>query len=481
MLLTLLLFKPVAHLLQAAEKTDNNGFEIKEGFADDVSRLNLAPLDTSIDAATDSAALIRQLQQLITYANQNKLKISIAGARHSMGGHTIAPDGVRINMLPYKWMKLDTTTGVLTVGSGALWSEVIPYLNKYGRAVQIMQSDNAFSVGGSVSVNCHGWQHNKPPIASSVISFRLMKADGKIVNCSRQENLELFSLVLGGYGLFGVILDIDMITVPNEIYSFHRLVLASDKYPEYYEKHVNQNKKARMVYGRLNVDKEDFLEKAMLNFFEFEKEAPRNFDLKEPGFTELKRSIFLGSKEDDYGKELRWNSEQAFTKTQIGKLYSRNQIMNESPAVYLNSDSSRTDILHEYFIPKRNFNLFVDALQKIIPGHEADLLNVTIRNVYEDEDTYLRYAKEEVFAFVMFFNQARTKEGEEEMAELTQKLIDAARELEGVYYLPYRQHASHKQFIDCYPMARDFFKKKKKYDPDELFGNMFWNRYGKGL
>ena len=68
-----------------------------------------------------------------------------------------------------------------------------------------MQSNNDFTVGGSLSVNCHGWQCRRPPIADSVASFRLMKADGDIVTCSRTENAELFSLALGGYGLFGVI------------------------------------------------------------------------------------------------------------------------------------------------------------------------------------------------------------------------------------------------------------------------------------
>ena len=45
-----------------------------------------------------------------------------------------------------------------------------------------------------------------------------MKADGIIVRCSRNENAELFSLALGGYGLFGVILDVDLQVVPNERY-----------------------------------------------------------------------------------------------------------------------------------------------------------------------------------------------------------------------------------------------------------------------
>ncbi|MNL75412.1 hypothetical protein D3C87_2012130 [compost metagenome] len=68
-----------------------------------------------------------------------------------------------------------------------------------------MQAFSSFSIGGSISVNGHGWQANSGPIASSVISFTLMNVEGQILTCSRDQNRELFHLVLGGYGLFGIV------------------------------------------------------------------------------------------------------------------------------------------------------------------------------------------------------------------------------------------------------------------------------------
>ena len=104
-------------------------------------------------------------------------------------------------MLPLNQMRLDEERNLLHVGAGALWKDILPYLDEHGRSVAVMQSNNSFSVGGSISVNCHGWQFGRPPIASTVESFRLMKADGAIVRCSRDSNEGLFSLALGGYGL----------------------------------------------------------------------------------------------------------------------------------------------------------------------------------------------------------------------------------------------------------------------------------------
>jgi len=117
--------------------------EVPKGFADDVSRLNKTKVDSVIAISPDKEAAYDQLKKLLQYASDHKLQVSVAGARHSMGGHTIAPNGIIVNMLPFKSMSLDTLTGILTVGAGALWADIIPYLDKHARAVSVMQSDNA--------------------------------------------------------------------------------------------------------------------------------------------------------------------------------------------------------------------------------------------------------------------------------------------------------------------------------------------------
>ena len=107
-----------------------------------------------------------------------------------------------------------------------------------------------------------------------------------------------------------------------------------------------------------------------------------------------------------------------------------------------------------------------------------DLLNITLRNVKKDEDSYLKYANEEVFGFVLFFNQARDESSELEMKYLTQSLIDKAISLRGTYYLPYRLHATREQLLKAYPQAGDFFLLKRIYDSAEIFKNRFYEMYG---
>jgi len=196
---------PAIHLIRTKINEHQNIEQLPTGYRDDASHLNKTKVSKIVDIETDPQAIQKQLQALLHYAQKNHLKISISGAKHSMGGHTIYPDGIALNMLPYNHMNLDEKNNILTIGSGATWEQALQYLDKYGKSIAVMQSFSNFSIGGSISVNGHGWQKSAPPISSTVESFTLMKANGEIVKCSRVENPELFKLVIGGYGLFGII------------------------------------------------------------------------------------------------------------------------------------------------------------------------------------------------------------------------------------------------------------------------------------
>lgn len=135
--------------------------------------------------------------------------------------------------------------------------------------------------------------------------------------------------------------------------------------------------------------------------------------------------------------------------------------------------------MHEYFVRRQNAGRFLTAARRIICKHNGDLLNVTVRDVETDSDTFLKYANQRVVAFVMFFSQPRTASGDAQMQQMTRELIDAALDAEGRYYLPYRLHATMAQFRRAYPQADEFFALKRRYDPQELFQNQFYLKYGK--
>ena len=95
-----------------------------------------------------------------------------------------------------------------------------------------MQSYCSFSVGGTLAVNAHGITTDYC-FAESVVSLRLVTPSGEVLVCSRDSAearcRELFSLVLGGYGLFGVIAEVTLKTSENTCLEMDSMQLSCKK------------------------------------------------------------------------------------------------------------------------------------------------------------------------------------------------------------------------------------------------------------
>jgi FAD/FMN-containing dehydrogenase len=472
--------RPILFLTGVAISDRDERKPLAAGMTDDASRLNATRIEEIWDmpAGDDGPA---KLRDLLAWARNRHLCVSIAGARHSMGGQTIFPNGIQINMLPYHAMTLDEKNNLLDVQAGAKWADVLPFLDRHQLSVAVMQSNNSFSVGGSLSVNCHGWQPGKPPIASTVDSLRLMTADGTILRCSRGENAQLFSAVLGGYGLFGIILDAELRVVPNERYQIHQYVMATEDFMPAWKARVIASSDVGMALGRLSVVPDDFLNQAILYTFNRAHARGPLPPLSDIGFQEIARILFRGSVNSDYGKHLRWEAETQLVSHLSAKFFSRNQLLNQPVEFLENRTADSTDILQEYFVPREKFENFVASMRRIIPAGGGNLLNVTLRDVRTDNDTLLRYADRDMIALVLLFNQKITSADEARMRLLTQQLIDAALALGGRYYLPYRLEATPRQFYQAYPQANRFFTLKQQYDPSGIFQNEFYLQYDTAL
>ena len=84
------------------------------GYVDDASRLNRTHVAETWSIPTEPDAAEGQLRALLERAAQH-LHVAIGGARHSMGGHTISPEGVVIDMLPFNRLQLDEKRQILHV------------------------------------------------------------------------------------------------------------------------------------------------------------------------------------------------------------------------------------------------------------------------------------------------------------------------------------------------------------------------------
>ena len=460
----------------------------KGGTINDVSCLDRTPVYGIIQVTS-----VDDIKNALLFAKENKLRVSMAGVRHSMGGQTFYKNNLVLDMTKFNQMSLDEANKLLTVQSGATWHDIQNYLHpKF--AVKAMQSTDIFTVGGSISVNAHGMDHLAGSVGSSIRSMRVMLADGNIVNVSPEENPELFSLVVGGYGLFGVILDVDLEVVNNDIYQTERQVVSYKNFPEIFEREILPDPNLGLFYGHLSTAPGSLLDEMI--FYKYTKvdigdaEIP---PLGEVSSVKLRRFVFNFSKRGDFPMGIKWFLEKnvepklesctVVPRTQAmaegeACFVSRNEPMHDSVKYTRNSLKKETDILHEYFIPREQFIPFVDGLRQIVQDHDVNLLNASVR-VIHPESNFLTYAPGEMYSIVLYINQPTTPEGNEKMGQVTRELINLTTNLNGRFFLPYQLHYTPEQLQRSYPMIGDFFALKKNYDPEGLFMNTFYEKYSK--
>ncbi|GAM26439.1 hypothetical protein SAMD00019534_096140 [Acytostelium subglobosum LB1] len=455
---------------------------------DDVSRLNATRVNAMYQVRS-----VEDVQRVLEWAKKTKQTVSVRGQKHSMGGHTLNPDGVVIDMQYINHMQFDRERNSVTVGTGALWSDLIQYLNLFAKAPRTLQSYSSFSIGGTLSVNGHGITTDYC-LAESVIEFRLVTADGAIMRCARdaetEEARQLFSLCIGGYGLFGVIYDVVLKIKDNYRLQMDTVTTQLRDLPHVYEPMIDAMLAGEIEIKLARIDITNF-ELADIYMFRRHSLTPTvsNLPAKPKEMTMASKTIykwFAGPL-----RELRFAMEhQLGVALDWSEVNDSNLLLFESakPLAQLYSPWLLIDdtfILQEYFVPKENFNTWISAAKDLVVGHinketKLSLLNITIRYVHHDTDSALPYSRAPggSFAFVFYFRIRRTKEADDLLHSYHNKLTEITLLEGGTFYLPYRHHYSHDQLLAAYPGFTQFTQMKSKYDPDQRFSNLWWSHYG---
>lgn len=439
----------------------------------DVSRLMPVKVKQVTDGSSEATLL-----DTIKEAKEKNLKVSIAGKQHSMGGHTYYKDGIVLDMTGYnKILEIDKQNKTITVQSGATWNDIQQAVNPYGLTVKVMQSQNIFTIGGSLSVNAHGRDIRYGSLIDTVRSFRLLNADGKIITVNRDD--ELFSLVLGGYGLFGVILDVELELTDDELYAMNSRELDYKEYTDYFKENVLNRPDVRMHLARISTAKSSFLkEMYVTDYVLTDQSALGNYNkLKEDELTGITKFSLGLARNNDFGKDAFWNLQKSHFIKESGKQMTRNNVMRSESKFLEYENESNTDVLQEYFVPVDHFEAYIDELRSALSAEEFNLVNITIRYVQKNENAVLSYAKSDMFALVLLINQGLSPAERTETERIVQKMIDVTLNHDGSYYLPYMNYPTNDQMEKAYPRKNEFFKKKLQYDPEERFTNYFYERY----
>ena len=459
------------------------------GSINDASCLNRTPVYGVVEIRT-----LEDVRRALAFARDQGLKVSIAGVRHSMGGQAFAAGALVLDMRTFNRMTLNETDKVLTVESGATWHDIQNRIHpKF--AVRAMQSTDIFTVGGSISVNAHGMDHLAGSVGRTVRAMRVMLADGSVRQVSRTEDPRLFQLIVGGYGLFGVILDVDLELTDNVVYRSERRLLDYQSFPDVLTREIAKDPSYGLLYGHLSTAPQSFLRELILYAYR-RVEAPGAAipPLGEVSQVKLRRFVLNWFKGGSLAMRMRWFTEKyieprmescTISRNQAQAegeacLVSRNEPMHDSVPYLRNALMDETDILQEYFIPQDQFVSFVDGLREILKTTGALLLNASVRVVHR-EDNLLTYAPQDhMLAVVLYLNQTTDRKGHERMVRVTRDVIDLTARHRGRFFLPYQLHYTREQLERAYPEIPVFFAARSEFDPGGLFTNTFAARYGTG-
>jgi FAD/FMN-containing dehydrogenase len=404
-------------------------------------------------------------------------KVAVGGGRYSMGGQVAIAGGLHLDMRRMKkviWVR--AAEHRVRVQAGITWRDLQDVLDPQDLSVRTMQSFSNFTVGGAVSVNCHGRYVGHGPISHSVRALQLVLADGRIVEASRQQNPELLAAAIGGYGAIGVITEVELDLDDNTKMERHIENVALADYPKFFAAKVLNDRDS--VMHNADLIPPLFNAPVAITWRRTAKPVTRRNRLVPRGQTyTFKRQALWALTELPGAGSLREPATAVARRVRPEVAWRNHEASLDVAQLEPVSRTALTYVLDEFFIPPRNFEAFVRDMGAILRRHRVAAVNVSIRHSPADTVSLLPWAREEVFSFVLFYRQALDAPAQREVAEWTRDLVDATLRHEGRYYLPYQLHATRDQFERAYPEVVQLRQLKARVDPQGRFSNSLWQKY----
>ena len=419
------------------------------------------------------------LQNIVKQANLEGKHISIAGLQHSQGGHTYYKDGIVIDMRTFnKVIEVNEQEKTVRVEAGASWEDVQKAVQPYGLALKVTQSQSIFTIGGSLSVNAHGRDIRFGPMADMVKEITLLTPKGDIKTI--RKNDALMGYVLGGYGLFGVILDVTLDLTDNELYTIHTNKMKTNEYESYF-KDVLNNPKVAMHYARVSVAPSSFLDEMYAIDYYKTGKYDQKTKLKEESLVHLtKYSLDMG-RQGGFLEDLFWNTQNLYMKQIENSQITRNNVMRSESTFMEFTKPGKVEVLQEFFVPVGEYGEYMKDLKQFLPANDADddfkIHNITIRYAAKDKTTSLNYAKKDMLGLVILIQHGLQEDDVQNAKKMIQKWTDITLTHGGTYYLPYYPNQTKEQFKESYTNWKDFKDEKQKLDPNEVFVNNFYQNY----
>ena len=458
------------------------------------ARLIVNDVHSRLNATTVAAVCYprstEEVVQIVTRARRAHQAISISGGRHAMGGQQFGEGTIHISMQRMNdVLSFDQAKGIVKVEAGIKWPKLIDFLVKaqQGRwpqwgIVQKQTGADRLSIGGALSANVHGRGVRFKPIIQDVESFTLVDATGQVLTVSRKEHSELFRLVIGGYGLFGVIATVDLRLQPRQKLKRVVEVISIDQLPE----KTRQRLQDGCLYGdfqyKTDPAAEDFMRTGVLSTY---KPVPEDTPIPEgqkhltPAqwyelihlahadkgrAFEAYRRHYLGTNGQIY-----WSDTHQLSFYTEGYIEYLEKVMLDYPKGSL--------MITEVYVPRARLNDFIYGVIDDVRQYHINVIYGTMRLIEQDDESFLAWAKQNYACVIFNLRVEHHEQGIQKAKEDFQRLIDRALDKGGSYYLTYHRWARKDQVLRAYPQFPVFLQRKLQYDPEERFQSDWYRHY----
>ncbi len=164
--------------------------------------------------AIEEPSTEEELAPLVRDAAAAGQRVKVVGAGHSFTGIALT-DGRLVRLNRYqRVLSHDATTGTVTVQSGITLSRLNQELDARGLAMENLGDIAYQSIAGAISTATHGTGAKFGGIATQVAGLRIIAGDGSVIECSPEQEAEIFHAAGAGLGALGVISMVTLRAVP---------------------------------------------------------------------------------------------------------------------------------------------------------------------------------------------------------------------------------------------------------------------------
>jgi FAD/FMN-containing dehydrogenase len=400
--------------------------------------------------------------------------VALTGSRHSQGGHTVMTQGMSVLTEPMnRVLDIDRVNRTVKAQAGTTWNVLHAHLAPLGLAPLVQQSSPHFTLGGSISVNCHGRDPGQGPLSNNIVSLDvLLPTPTGHQTRTISPGDALFKAVVGGYGSAAVILNVTLKLTNNTMLRQRVSEMDLEDYAQEMARRHTKNEWHALHYAWLNFSADKLFTNVLkVDCVPIKGEA--GSALTEDGWLEIELMRWLWeqhsqNKENNSYRNKVWEALvtwfMSFNEENggQGKQLSRVDWLRQSVGFTAHRSDTHAGLLQEYFVPIDHLAPFVTALGTLLVKHKVNLLSSTIRVVQkEDKPCFLSYAPDQAMACIALDFECPLVSGPTPSSRLpaiaafnwVREAIDLAQAHQGRYYLPYYGFATIEQFLRAYPHA----------------------------